>query len=111
MTETMLGRIQSISFGFGGYQGAQFGVAVSLELNGGSVSTSDFRGAFPPDDKRDEPNISDDKRTAISHTALWILSLLVASKKQTIDQLVGVPIEATFDRMRLQSWRILTEVL
>lgn len=111
MSDIMLGRISAISFGYGGYQGAQFGASVTLSLNGGGIGTSDFRGAFPPDDKHDEPSVADSKRAAIADSAKWLLSLLDAAKKRDINQLVGVPIEATFDQMRLQSWRVLTEVL
>lgn len=110
MTDTMLGRISAISFGYGGYQGAQFGVSVTLKLAGG-LGCADFRGAFPPDPKFDNPQVELSKREAIADTAIWLAGILDAAKKRTVAELPGTPIEATFDGMALKSWRVLTEVL
>jgi hypothetical protein len=89
------GKITSAKFGWGGYQDAQFGL--SLTIGGPNWGTGDFHGAWG-----NRP-----------HHADWSLlrDTLTKAKKHSVDELVGVPIEATFDSMRLTSWRILEEVL
>jgi hypothetical protein len=106
---TSLGKIARISFGYGGYQDAEFGVTTVLEGKG--WGTIDFKGywARNPDERcqwteRDQTN-------ALITALWWVRSLLDAAKVQHLDQLKGKPIEVTFENGRLESWRILEEVL
>ena len=41
----------------------------------------------------------------------WVVLMVKAARKQRTSQMVGVPIEATFEKGMLKSWRILEEVL
>lgn len=109
MERKELGRIQKITYGFGGYQDAQFGLSVTL--GGAGWGVADFHGgwAIKPSDHADWTVGDQDKWFA--ETARHILRLLKEAKATDVSGLLGKPIEATFDGNLLKSWRILTEVL
>lgn len=111
-----LGRINSIKLGTGGYQDAQFGLSVGLEgvgLEGIGWATGDFKGFWSLDITIDKYThwTEVDRSKGFSDTMRFINNLLREAKKTEINQLVGVPVEVTFDGMMLRSWRVLTEVL
>jgi hypothetical protein len=107
--EKKLGRIASISFGWGGYQDAMIGLSVSLEGNGWGVG--DFKGAWGIE-RTDYCEWSEDDRVRqLGEAAIFLRDLLIKAKKQTISELKGTPVEVEFDGMALKSWRILEEVL
>lgn len=104
-----LGRIERITFGWGGYQDAQFGLSVTLSGKGWGVGS--FRGAWGIKRSDGAEWTEEDRLKELGETCLYLRDLLTAAKKQTVDQLVGAPIEATFEGNKLSSWRILDEVL
>jgi hypothetical protein len=106
---TELGRIAKATFGFGGYDDAMMGL--SLTFSGDSWGCSHFEGTWA---------------SAPSERALWTLAdqdqqwagavrllrdTLKAAKRSHVADLVGVPVECTFERNTLKSWRVLTEVI
>jgi hypothetical protein len=108
-TRTELGRIQKISFGWGGYQDAMIGVSITI---GGQLwGCGNFKGAWGTDRSEYTRWSEEDRLRQLGQACMWVRELLTKAKVQTLDQLQGVPIEATFDGNLLESWRILDEVL
>lgn len=110
--ETKLGRISNVRFGHGGYQDTQIGISFTLEGQGWGVS--DFKGDWDAEliehtEHCKWTEINRDKNYA--DTVRYLSQLLKDAKKDTVDELKGVPIEVTFEGNILKSWRILTEVL
>jgi hypothetical protein len=108
-TRTELGRIQKISFGWGGYQDAMIGI--NLTLGGQSWGVGDFKGTWGIERSDRAQWSEEDRLRQLGEACMWLRDLLTKAKKQTLDDLVGVPIEATFDGNLLKSWRVLEEVL
>ena len=107
-----LGKIESAKFGMGGYQDCQFGL--SIDFSGNSWGVSDFKGGWGVDmDCSSESCKWDevDRSKWFDETCRFVSQILMKAKKQYISQLVGVPVEVTFDGNSLRDWRILEEVL
>ena len=109
MSETQLGKITHAAFGWGGYQDAMIGLGITL--GGKSWGTGDFKGAWGIDRSDYAKWTEDDRNKQLGEACMFLRDLLRKAKKQTVDQLQGVPIEATFDGNKLVSWRVLEEVL
>ncbi len=111
MLRKELGKISSVRFGYGGYQEAQFGLSISLECNGGSVSN--FKGMWPFTMERhssSEWTEADRERNAVDMVR-FITETMDAAKVRDVADLKGIPVECEFDGQMLKSWRILSEVL
>lgn len=106
---TELGRIQHAKFGFGGYQDAMMGL--SITIGGKSWSCSDFKGAWGIERSDYAKWSEDDRLRSLGEACMFLKGLLEKSHMQDVSQLVGLPIEATFDGTLLKSWRLLEEVL
>lgn len=109
-----IGKIQKLRVGHGGRDDVMFGVDIVLGGNDGwGVGT--FRGTWspalmgPPSQgaKWDEAS----RNANIVDTFRWLDQLLKDAKVKDVNDLIGVPVEATFNTGVLESWRILTEVL
>lgn len=113
MSETRieLGKIAKATFGMGGYRDAMFGLSVMLE--GQSWGAGDFKGFWSQSIEHNQNCkwTEDDRSKAYSDTCRFLDELLRKAKRKYVAELVGVPVEATFDGMRLVSWRVLEEVL
>lgn len=107
--EKQLGKITRAEFGFGGYQEVQLGFSFSLGSDG--WVTGDFWGYWACDPGQGTQWTDAHRRLELGNTAMRVKDLLAAAKVQHLHQLVGVPVEVTFDGLKLSSWRILTEVL
>lgn len=108
-----LGKIHKVRFGYGGYDNMMFGLTIELATRNGSVA--DFIGFWST---RDIPTPStfaewtENTRTESYATLMRKLDeLLAQAKVDDVTLLHGVPVELTFNGNRLESWRILTEVL
>ena len=110
-TSKKIGKIQSISFGFGGYQDAMLGLSVTLGND--SWEDNDFRGGWGPHitcDKHCKWTEAD--RSEQYAAAVRLLGdLLTQAKREKLADLKNVPVEASFDGKTLKSWRILTEAI
>jgi len=104
-----LGKLKNVRFGWGGYDGCQFGL--SLMIEGDAWEVGDFRGAWGIDRPENAKWTEDDRRNDLVDVALFLRDTLKAAKKMHVEELNGVPVEAMFDGQRLKSWRVLTEVL
>ncbi len=110
---TELGKIKSVTFGHGGYQDACIGLNVTLGGDGG-WGVSDGRTAWDANmiDCSDHCEWTEkDRSKQYDEIVRYISDLLAAAKVSSIDQLKGIPIEATFDGNLLKKWRVLTEVV
>lgn len=110
--EKKLGKIESVSFGLGGYQGSMLGLHVTL--GNGSWGVNDSRANW------DSEQIEWSKYSKWSEAErdMWyseimryVSKLLKEAKVDSVDKLKGKPVEVTFDGNTLKEWRILTEVL
>lgn len=109
--EKKLGKIQRFDVGYGGYQGAMVGV--SFSLSGEGWGTDDFKGWWSPSTTSSErTNWSERERgDQFDNVMRFIDRILHEAKKSKTQDLVGVPVEVTFNNLTLMSWRVLTEVL
>lgn len=109
MSATRLGKIEAIRLGFGGYQDAQFGLSITLSGDGWGVG--DFKGHWSMKPSEHSQWTEADQDAGFAETMRFLLATLKDAKKQHLAELVGVPVEVVFDNMKLESWRVLKEVL
>lgn len=103
-----LGKITSLRIGTGGYQDAMFGVW--LQLGGKSWGVADGRGTWATRSER--ARFSEEEwREEFAKSFLWLADLCEKAGVQDAQALVGQPVEIVFDGNKLESWRILEEVL
>ena len=110
--EKKLGKIESVSFGLGGYQGSILGI--HFTLGDGSWSVGDSRGNWDAEQIKHTEYTKwseKDRDMWYSETMRYVSKLLKDAKIDSVDKLKGKPIEAAFDGNQLKEWRILTEVL
>lgn len=91
-TKTELGKITAARVGFGGRDDGWFGITFHLE-SGGFGAVTDF---WP----LRNPNVVDN-----------LTRLMKEASVKNASDLEATPIEVTYDGDRMDSWRILTEVL
>ena len=107
-----LGKIQDVSFGLGGYQGAMIGIHVTLGNEGWSVG--DSRANWDVEQVECTENTQwkeEDRDGWYSEIMRYVSKLLKEAKVDSVDKLKGKPVEVTFEGNTLKEWRILTEVL
>ena len=109
MIEKVLGKITRATFGFGGYQDVQFGFSVTLMGEGSGCA--DFKGFWADDPSEGAQWTTEDRAGYWNAMLLELYDTLVDAKVQTVDQLVGKPVEIVYEDRMLKSWRILKEVL
>lgn len=110
--EKKLGKIESIRFGYGGYQDVCLGLSVTL--SGDSWGVGDFKGTWDAETIECTKHCKwteQDRTKGNDETMRFLSKLLKEAKVSSVDKLKGVPVECTFDGMMLKEWRILTEVL
>lgn len=109
MTKKQLAKISHVKFGFGGYQEAQFGLSLTFTGDGWGCGT--FLGHWA-DEPLDGAKWTDQSRKDyLGDLCLKIAEYCRLSKVKHVAQLAGIPVEVTFTDGKLESWRILTEVL
>ena len=109
--EERLGKIEKVRFGLGGYQDAMLGLSVMLSGDGWGVG--DFKGSWSlmiDCTERCKWTVEDrDKQFA--ETMRFVNQLLTKAKKESVDELKGIPVRVKFEGSALKSWEILAEVL
>ena len=108
-TRTELGRIQKAAFGWGGYQEVMIGL--SITFGGKSWGCGDFKGAWGVERTEFSQWSEEDRLRQLGEACMFLRDLLKSAGKTSVEQLVGTPIEATFEGTKLVSWRVLDEVL
>jgi hypothetical protein len=109
LSEVKLGKISKVRLGAGGYDDAMFGLSLTFSF-GDSTGCGDFIGfwtTYPEHAKYSREHWE----ACHKDTMLRLIRLMHEAKVGDVSQLKGVPIEATFDGMKLVDWRILSEVL
>lgn len=110
MTEKVLGKITSARYGFGGYQDVQFGLSLAFDAPGwGSVG--EFKGFWADDPSHGSEWTKADQLAYFGQTAKEVRDIMRAAKVDDVAKLVGKPVELTVAGNRLDSWRILEEIL
>lgn len=109
MIEKRLGKIQEIYVGSGGYDGAMFGVTVTL--GGSAWGVGDFKGTWSADPSDHAKWTKTDQLKNWGITMEWLKNLLRDANVSTVDGLKNIPVEITMENNTLKSWRILTEVI
>lgn len=106
-----LGKIDRAVFGIGGYQDACIGLSLSFSMRGGGVG--EFMGTWNQSVEVSDRTkwTEDDRSKHHADVVRFIDKILHEARVNSVDELVGIPVELTFDGMRLDSWRVLTEVL
>lgn len=109
--EKVLGKIDSLRVGMGGYQDAMFGVTIGLSMKG--TGCSDFKGAWSQSVEASSNTkwTEVDRSQQFDTVMRWLDEQCRLAKVEDVMKLVGKPVEVTLDGLRLQSWRLLTEVL
>lgn len=111
MNDERIGKIQAARFGHGGYQDAMIGVSWTLGSDKESWGVGDFWGACAIKRSDGAKWSEGDRIVQLGEAVMRLNKVLQDAKRQTIDQLVGVPVEVTFEGMVLKSWRVLTEAI
>ena len=108
-----LAKIESVSFGLGGYQGAMIGLHLVFSGKGWGVSTDHCFWDFEQIKWSEHCKWNETDRAEQCIELVKLISeTLEKAKVQSVHQLKGIPVEVTFDdRRTLTSWRILEEVL
>ena len=110
--EKKLGKIESVSFGLGGYQGAMLGIHVTLGTSGWGVGDSRANRDSEQIKWTEHTQWSEEDRDGwYSEIMRYVSTLLKEAKVDSVDKLKGKPVEVTFEGNTLKEWRILTEVL
>jgi hypothetical protein len=110
--EKKLGKIESVSFGLGGYQGAMLGLHVTL--GDGSWGVGDSRANWDSEQIKwtEHTQWSEENRNVwYAEIMKYVSKLLKDAKVDSVEKLKGKPVEVTFNGNTLKEWRILTEVL
>ena len=113
-----IGKIQHVSYGFGGYQGAMFGISFTLGSDKEGWGVGDFWGFWGSNIECSEnAKWTEEERIKFhGENALRISKLMIEAKVEDVKDLKDIPVEVTFDDpgylgSKLKEWRILTEVL
>lgn len=106
-----LGKIVSARYGFGGHDGAMFGVSFVLSTD--SWGVDDFWGWWPLTMERSEYARWTDADRSAAHLNVQrkLEQTLHDAKVISVERLPGIPVEITLEDSTLKSWRVLKEVL
>ncbi len=109
MTERKeLGRIKKV---YCGLTDAQLGISFELGGSDGWGVMTQFRGHWGGKRSEYAKWTDEDRIRVLGETFMYIGQLLSDAKVRDVSELVGKPVEATFDGNLLTDWRILKEVL
>jgi hypothetical protein len=104
-----LGKIQKFDVGLGGYDGAMFGMSVTLGGKGWGVG--DFDGTWTRTPDESCAWTLEDQTKHWGEMCRRVAELMSKSKVTSCADMVGIPVEVSFNGSTLHSWRILEEVL
>lgn len=110
--EKKLGKIESVHFGLGGYQGAMLGLHITLGTDGWGVGASKAYWDAEQIKRSEHAKWTEqDRDESYAEIMRYVSKLLKEAKVDSVDKLKGIPVEVTFEGNTLKEWRILTEVL
>lgn len=109
-----LGKITDVKFGNGGYQDAQFGLTLTLESKSGTGCGVFVCGGWNYSHIKHDSYCKwteEDRTNGMAEMCREICRILHDAKVDTVDKLLGKPVEFATESFTLKSWRILEEVL
>ena len=112
MESKELGKIDTVSFGLGGYQGAMLGIHFSFSFKG--AGCCDSKDAWDAEKLKWSERCEwteEDRSDAYDKIMRFVSKLLSDAKVESVSELKNIPVECTFENGTLKDWRILTEVL
>lgn len=109
--EVRIGKIQSVRFGMGGYQDAQFGLSLTLGSDKENWGVGTFAGFWSMEPSSGAQWTADDQKGHLGAMCLSVIGWMNDAKVTDVAQLRGVPVEVTLVGGMLKSWRVLTEVI
>ena len=104
-----LGKISRFEIGLGGYEGAMFGMSVTMEGKGWGIQ--DFDGTWSHEPDENHRWTKQDQHKIWADMCQRVVELMQKAKVKNTSDMVGVPVEVTTKNGALHSWRILEEVL
>jgi hypothetical protein len=104
-----LGKISAVSFGWGGYQDAQIGLSLTFTMKCSGVGT--FIGHWGQAASERCKWTEGERREALADVVIRIADMLTKIHGKDVHDLIGTPVELTFDGNMLHDWRLLEEVL
>lgn len=107
MNGKKLGKIKQFDFGI--FDGYRFGVR--FELGGEAWGVQDEKSFFVKFNPNAKTWDMETMKEEYASIMFYIRDLLTKAKSSNINDLVGIPVECTFEGNLLRSWRILEEVL
>jgi len=107
--EKKLGKIHRVRVGHCGYQDSWIGIYFHLE--GEDWGVSDTMGVDDPRIIGTKSWTEEDRDKKLAEIMRYISKLLYQAEVPSVDKLVGIPVEVSFQNNVLQTWRILEEVL
>lgn len=105
-----LGKIDNARWGLGGYQDAMIGLSLSFSMKPSS-SVSTFVGAWAIERSDFCQWTEEERLKQIGEAGMKVVELLNKIGKRDVKDLIGTPVELTFDGQSLRDWRLLDEVL
>jgi len=107
-----LGKIDSVSFGLGDYQGAMLGIHLSFSFDNGGCGYSKSSWDKNIIEHSEYCKWSEsDRDKEYSEIMRYVSDLLKDAKVTTVNELKNIPVEVTLDGNTFKSFRILIEVL
>lgn len=107
-----LGKITKAKFGLGGYDGVMIGLHLTFSIGSSTVNWT--KSDWDPEIIKlsEHTQWSEADRDAnFSEIVRYLSKVLNEAKVDSVDRLIGIPVEITLDGNTLKSWRVLTEVL
>ena len=112
MSETVLGKIESVRFGRVGYQEAFFGIDIAFSMRGSGICGGIYGGWSVMIDRSEHCKWTEaDRDRQNAEMCRKVDKILGEAGVQHVADLKGKPVEITIERGTLKDWRILTEVL
>jgi len=110
--DKLIGKIKCAYVGMGGYQNSEIGVSFVLCGSNETWGVNDFRGYWSDAPSSNSRWKNEDRIKYLGGVFLYINEILTLSKKTSVNDLAGTPVEVYFDEnRRLVSWRVLTEAI
>lgn len=105
-----LGKITRFDIGIGGYDDAMFGLSVTFMGKDG-WGVSDFTGTWTMEPTERHKWTRQDQTNEWAGMCRLVVRLMEQAKVKTTAEMIGIPVEVTFEGNKLSSWRVLEEVL
>jgi len=110
--EKKLGKITLAKFGFGGYQDQEIGLHVCLDWKTGFINRSRCAPDHALVEYMEACMLGEQNcDRSFAEIVRYCSKILSDAKVDSVEKLIGVPIEVTFKGVGFDSWRVLTEVL